>query len=115
MIDHGPISDSNPQRLIHRREPYGRIVQFPGDGLTLVESAFHARQRVAVCQFVLDTVVGRGQLFGGLFYQLMYVLALPQHLGEELTRHGWEFRVQISSSFDVPDTADGYPAGEPGR
>jgi hypothetical protein len=31
----------------------------------------------------------------------MYVLVLPKHLGEELTRHGLGFRVQIPSSFSV--------------
>jgi hypothetical protein len=60
-------------------------LQFPRNDLVFVESAFHPRQRVAVCKFVLDGDIGRGKLAGGLLYQLMNVLALPKHLGKEIT------------------------------
>ena len=60
MIDHGPISDSDLQRLIHRRQSLRRLFQFPGNGLIFIESTFDARECVAVCQLVLNTDIGRG-------------------------------------------------------
>jgi hypothetical protein len=38
MIDHGPISDFNLQRLMHRRKSFGRFLQFPFNGLIFVGS-----------------------------------------------------------------------------
>ncbi|MFI4866259.1 MAG: hypothetical protein ACHQDB_04035, partial [Steroidobacterales bacterium] len=94
MIDHVPFPDFTPQRLIHSRQFFGRILHFPCYGLDLVVSNFNSGQRAPISKFVLDSCTDGGQLLGGLLYQFVDVLALLQHLGEELSGHGLECRGQ---------------------
>ena len=100
MIDHGPIPDLNQQRLIHRRQPLGCIQQLVHNGRAFLESYCHSRRRVAVRKFARDIRGDRGQLCGGLRYELMDVLALPKHFAEEFTRHAC--RIGLSGSFGPP-------------
>ena len=66
MVDHGPCSDFIRQRLIHSRYFFGRILQFPSNGLAFFESIFNTGQRVPIRKFVLDTCIAGGQLLDGL-------------------------------------------------
>jgi hypothetical protein len=81
------------QRLIERLESFAGLVQLPIRGRMLVENLADSRRRLAICECVLHSGTRRDHRSGGLLDEVLYVLALRKHLGEELNRHEFEFRI----------------------
>src|SRR6202042_2027885 len=89
MLEQSALPDFALQHLIERLESFDGLVQLPDSGRMVVENLANCR-----LGFALHPNTRQDYRSRGLLDEVMYVLALREHLGEEVNRHEFDFRIQ---------------------